>query len=190
MKLTIDNMNGLGETDYSALLDAEAPPKIVRKLNEPPVCTVWLVCRGTGILATAGSKLRLYRDAGGLWFSGYLVDAPQQSFAGMSTGVAVFRYVLSAKGEISALDRRALSEHAAMGGCTAGQAVTVLAAEANPAFSTTGLQTIAGAGSITVETGELWSAAAVQVAEGARAVLTAANLALTMAPVGAVARTP
>ena len=37
MKLTIDNLNGAGETDYSALLDAEAPPKIVRKLNQPPV---------------------------------------------------------------------------------------------------------------------------------------------------------
>ena len=48
---------------------------------------------------------------------------------------------------------------------------------------------MAGAGSITVESGELWSAAAGAVANGARAVLSAANCALTMAPVGAVART-
>src|SRR5208337_3495042 len=109
MKLTIDNMNGLGETDYTALLDAAAPPRIVRKLNRAPLCTAWLVYQGKGISATAGSKLRLYRDTGALWFSGYLVDAPQQSFAGVSTGVPVFRVVLSAKGDICALDRRTLS---------------------------------------------------------------------------------
>ena len=101
MKLTIDNLNGAGETDYTALLDAGAPPKIVRKLNQPPVCTAWLACQGTGIAATAGSKLRLYRDTGALWFSGYLVDAPQQSYAGIAMGVPVFRVELSAKGEIS-----------------------------------------------------------------------------------------
>ena len=189
MKLTIDNMNGAGETDYTALLDAEAPPKIVRKLNQPPLLTVWLACQQTGIAAVAGSKVRLYSDSGGLWFSGYLVDAPQQNFAGVSMGTPVFRLLLNAKGELSALDRRALSEHAAMGGTTSGQAVTALAEEANAAFSASGVQAIAGAGSVTVETGELWSAAAAQIAGGARAVLTAANLALTMGPAGAVART-
>jgi hypothetical protein len=65
MKLTIDNLNGAGETDYSALLDAEAPPKIVRKLNQPPVLTAWLACQGANIPVYAGSKVRLYRDLGG-----------------------------------------------------------------------------------------------------------------------------
>jgi hypothetical protein len=110
-------------------------------------------------------------------------------FAGESMGVPVFRMMLSAKGEISALDRRALSEHAAMGSCTAGQAITSLTEETNPAFNASAVQAIGGAGSITVETGELWSAAAAQIADGARAVLTATNCALTMSPVGAVART-
>ena len=160
MKLTIDNLNGAGETDYTALLDAEAPPKIVRKLNQPPLLTVWLACQRTGIGAVAGSKVRLYTDSGGLWFSGYLVDAPQQNFAGVSMGAPVFRLVLNAKGELSALDRRALSEHAAMGGTTAGQAVTALAEEANAACNVSAVQAIAGAGSVTIETGELWSAAA------------------------------
>jgi len=189
MKLTIDNMNGAGETDYTAMLDAEAPPKIVRKLNQPPVLTAWLACQQAEIPAAAGSKVRLYRDSGGLWFSGYLVDAPQQNFAGVSMGTPVFRLLLNAEGEFCALDRRALSEHAAMGGLTSGQAVAVLAEEANAAFDVSAVQAIAGVGSMTVETGARWSAVAAQVADGARAVLTAANLALTMAPVGTVTRT-
>ena len=57
MKLTIDNLNGAGETDYSAQLDAGAPPKIVRKLNQPPVLTAWLAGQGTNIAASAGSKV-------------------------------------------------------------------------------------------------------------------------------------
>ena len=134
MKLTIDNLNGAGETDYSAQLDAGAPPKIVRKLNQPPVLTAWLVCQGTRHSGSAGSKVRLYRDSGGLWFSGYLEDAPQLEFAGEAKGEPVFRAALNAKGEISALDRRALSEHAAMGGYTAGEAVTALTREENAAY--------------------------------------------------------
>jgi len=189
MKLTIDNLTGAGETDYSAQLDAGAPPKIVRKLNQPPVLTAWLACQGTSIPVAAGSKVRLYRDSGGLWFSGYLEDAPQLEFAGEAMGKPVFRATLNAKGEIAALDRRALSEHVAMGGCTAGEAVAALTLEENAAIDVSAVQSISGAGSVTVEIGELWSAAAGAVANGARAVLSAADCALTMAPVGAVTRT-
>lgn len=189
MKLTIDNLNGSGETDYTALLDAGAPPKIVRKLNQPPVLTAWLACQGTSIPASAGSKVRVYSDGGGLWFSGYLDDAPLLEFVGEAMGKPVFRAALNAKGELSALDRRALSEHAAMGGYTAGQAVSALTQEENATFDLSAVQSIGGAGSITVESGELWSAAAGAVANGARAALTASNCALTMASVGTVTRT-
>jgi hypothetical protein len=189
MRLTIDNLNGGGETDYTALLDAEAPPKIVRKLNQPPSCAAWLVCRGAAIAAAAGSKLRLYRDSGALWFSGYLSEAPQSEFAGESMGAPILRVGLKALGEMSALDRQALSEHAAMGGNTTGEAVTALTREANATFDVSAVQDIAEAGSITVETGERWSEAAGQLANSARAVLSAQNRALTMTPVGATTRT-
>jgi hypothetical protein len=188
MKLTIDNLDGAGETDYTALLDAEAPPKIVRRLNQAPAFKAWLACRGTGVAAAAGSKVRLYRDSGELWFSGYLDDAPQREFAGVSLGTPVFRVLLNAKGEMLALDRTALSERAAMGGHTAGEAISVLAQEANAAFDLSAVQSVAEAGSYTVETGELWSAAAQQIANSARAVLTVQNRAMTLAPVGAVTR--
>ena len=188
MKLTIDNLDGVGETDYTALLDAEAPPKIVRKLNQPPVLTVWLACQGAGVTAGAGGKVRLYRDSGELWFSGYLVDSPQRDLAGVAMGTPVFRVALNAKGEMFALDRGVLSERATMGGRTAGQAITALTQEANSAFSVTGVQDVAEAGSYTVETGELWSAAAGQIAACARGVLSVENRALTVTPVGTVTR--
>ena len=104
-------------------------------------------------------------------------------------GKPVFRAALNARGELCALDRRALSEHVAMGGYTAGEAVTALTLEENAAYNVSAVQGIAETGSITVEDGELWSTAAVQVANAARAVLTSGNGALTMAPAGAVTRT-
>jgi hypothetical protein len=186
MKLTIDNLDGLGETDYTTLLDAEAPPKIARKLNQAPVFTAWLACQGAGVSAAAGSKVRLYRDSGELWFSGYLEGAPQRNFAGTSMGTPVFRVVLNARGEMFSLDRGVLSEHAAMGGHTAGQAISLLTAEANAAFNLAGVQDVAAAGTNTVETGEVWSTAAGQIADGARAALSVQNRAVTLAPVGAV----
>ena len=188
MRLTIDNMNGAGEIDYSGLLDAEAPPKIVRKLNRPPVLTASLMCSGAGIEATAGSKVRLYRDFGGLWFSGYLADAPQKAFAGAAMGSPVFRAALNAVGEISALDRVFLSEHAAMGGYSAGEAIAKLTQEANPALGVSAVEDVARSGTITVETGELWSAAAGALADCARAVLTVEERAVGLAVVGAVTR--
>lgn len=189
MKLTIDNLDGLGETDYTAQLDAEAPPKIVRKLNQAPLLTARLACEGLGITAAAGSKVRLYRDTGDLWFSGYLDEAPQREFAGMVMGTAVFRVALNAKGELSALDRVVLSERAAMGGRTAGQSVAVLTQEANSGFNTAAVQDVALSSSYTVETGELWSAATEEIADCARATLSVQSRALTMVPVGSVTRT-
>jgi len=188
MKLTIDNLNGTGETDYTALLDAEAPPKIVRKLNQAPSMTVSLACQGAGVNAAAGSKVHLYRSTGELWFSGYLVDSPQRELAGVAMGTPVFRAVLNARGEMSALDRGVLSERAAMGGHTAGQAVTVFTQEANPAFSVAAVQDVAAAGTYVIETGELWSTVVGEIADGARAVLSVENRALTLVPVGTVAR--
>jgi len=188
MKLTIDNLDGAGETDYTALLDAEAPPKIVRKLNEAPQFTAWLVGQGAFISVAAGSKVRLYRDTGELWFSGYLEGAPERNFEGVSMGTPVFRLMLSAKGEMCALDRGVLSERAAMGGRTAGQAISVLTQEANASFGLAAVQDFVEAGTYTVETGEVWSAAAGQIADCARGALTVQNRELTLAPVGAVTR--
>jgi len=189
MKLTIDNLDGVGETDYTALLDAEAPPKIVRKLNQTPQFQAWLAGIGSGLSVGAGSKVRLYRDSGELWFCGYLEEAPQKNFVGTSMGTPVFRLMLSAKGEMLALDRRALSERAAMGGHTAGQAISELTEEGNADFGVAAVQDVAASGTYTVETGEIWSTAATQIADCARAVLTVQDRALTLSPVGAVSRT-
>ena len=189
MKLTIDNLNGNGETDYTAMLDAEAPPKIVRKLNEPPLLVATLACRGAGVTASAGSKVRLYRDAGGLWFDGYLETAPQMNCVGVVQGTPIFRMVLCAQGEMIALDRVVLSERVAMGGLTAGEAVSTLTAEANAGFNLSGVQDVAASGSTMIESGQLWSATAGVIADCARAVVSVQNRALAMTPVGAVTRT-
>lgn len=186
MRLTIDALDGTGEQDWTSLLDAEAPPKIVRKLNEAPRMTAVVAAKLT---AAAGSKARLYRDDGGLWFDGYLETAAQMTCAGMGSGAPVFRSTLHAVGELSALDHQALTERAAMGGLTAGQAVKSLAAEANAGFASTAVQDVAQASAGRVESGERWTAAVTEIANNARAVLEAQNRALTMSAAGTVTRT-
>jgi hypothetical protein len=186
MRLTIDKLDGNGERDLSAMLDADAPPKIVRKLNQAPTMTVGLVC-GMGTVS-AGYKVRLYRDDGSLWFSGYLAEAPLLELAGEVMGAQLFRAALKAAGEMSALDRIALSEHVSMVGKTAGQAIAALSGEANSGFALTAVQDVAAAGSSTIEIGERWSAAAGQIADCARAELTVENHAVALAAIGTVTR--
>ncbi len=192
MRLTIDNLDGKGELDYTAMLDAEAAPKITRKLNEPPVMTAQLVMGGGAsgtITAVAGGQVRLYRNNGELWFTGYLTAAPVLRWAGAGAGGAAWQATLHAKGELWTLDRVALSERAKMGGLTAGEMVTALTAEVNSNWSTAAVQDVAMGSVAVVETGQTWSATAGEMSSCARAVVSAQNRALTVAPVGAVTRT-
>ncbi len=80
MILTIDNLDGLGAVDYSAYLDATAPLKIVRALNEPSRCSGALVL-GTGIApgpAMPGPRGRVVvgSDNSTILFTGYLAPDP------------------------------------------------------------------------------------------------------------------
>jgi len=189
MRLTIDNLDGKGELDYTVMLDAEAAPKITRKLNEPPVMTAQLVIAAGTLTAVAGGHVRLYRDNGELWFTGYLTAAPVLSWAGAGVGGAAWLARLEAKGELWALDRVSLSERSKMGGLTAGEMVTALTAEANSNWSTAAVQDVATGSAAVVETGQVWSATAGEISSCARAVVSAQNRALTMTAVGAVTRT-
>ena len=190
MKLTIDNLDGKGELDYTAMLDAEAAPKITRKLNQPAVMVAQLViASGAALTAVAGGHVRLYRDNGELWFTGYLTAAPVLNWAGPGVGGAAWQARLEAKGELWALDRASLSERAKMGGLTAGGMVTALTGEVNSNWSTAAVQDVAMGWAVVVESGELWSATAGEMASCARAVVSAADQALTMTAVGSVTRT-
>ncbi|MDR3765010.1 MAG: hypothetical protein P4M01_13045 [Acidobacteriota bacterium] len=189
MKLTIDNLAGAGEVDYTALLDAEAPPKIVRKLNAAPRLTAQLACTGAQASIAAGAKVRLYRDAGGFWFTGYLTAAPRWTCVGQSQGADVFRVLLQAAGELSILDRVTLSERESFGGLTAGGQLAALAVEANPNFNISNVQDVASGSTLSVESGAPWNATASAIANAARAAVTSENRALTLAPVGTATRT-
>ncbi len=125
MKLTIDNLNGAGER-ITARCSIGAPPKIVRKLNQPAVLTAWLACRERTSRPRREARCVSIATREGCGSADIWTEAPLLEFAGEAMGKPVFRAALNAKGEIAALDRRALSEHAAMGGYTAGQAVTAL----------------------------------------------------------------
>ena len=77
MKLTIDNLDGLGAVEYSAQICAEGPVKIERTLNAPSKCSFSLCLEGTSLAVPARRSRIIVISAGGdLLFTGELVSEP------------------------------------------------------------------------------------------------------------------
>jgi hypothetical protein len=91
MKILIDN------SDYTSGLDAVRPLEIVRKLNEPSTCRLWLSLLPGGALGVPirNQALVVTGDDGTVYFTGYLanltsltVTAISTAAVSVSTGVA------------------------------------------------------------------------------------------------------
>ena len=88
MKLTIDNLDGLGAVDYSATIDRATPFEIVRTLNAPSLARGRLCLGDVGLagssLATPARRGRVVitSSAGLALFTGYLATEPVSLYAG------------------------------------------------------------------------------------------------------------
>src|SRR5664280_2466504 len=76
MNLLIDNNDGLGQQDYTAWVDVDHLPKIVRRLNRAATMTAWLVAAGPSFHPpVSGARVLLQRADGFRLFTGYLATA-------------------------------------------------------------------------------------------------------------------
>jgi hypothetical protein len=92
VRITIDNLDGLGAVDYTGTVAAEGPITLQRALNEPSRCTAEIVLGldGLAVPARRGRVVVTAQDAT-LLFTGYLATEPVRVWAGEASEGAVYR---------------------------------------------------------------------------------------------------
>jgi hypothetical protein len=185
MKLTIDNLAGLGAIDYTSFLDRTVAPRVMRKLNQPSEFTCSLLAGETFVVPTRGARVALTTASGEFVFTGYLTQGPQREYLGLGEKGPVYRYNLVADSDEVLLDRKALPDRAAFVERTAGSAVQQLAQDLLPGgFDTSGVQDVDMLASHAVNTQKKFSEHAGEIAAAARGSYGAMNGALVLRPIG------
>ncbi len=138
MKITVDNLDGMGAVDYSAAVSADGPLKIERVLNAPSRCS-GLLAVGDAALAVPVRRARVVvsGDSGVMLFTGYLATEPEQIYAGVGTTGPVYRVAFSAVSDEWLLDKQAIPLSGAALGQSGGQVLTTLTNRVDSGLLTT-----------------------------------------------------
>ena len=142
MKLTIDNLGGLGPQDYTAFVDSSKSPSLVRKLNSPAELKFGLVA-GTGdlVVPAIGGRVMLTLSNGNDLFTGYIVETPAYQYLGWADRGLFYRYEVDALSDVMLMDKKAPPPHPPFVDRSAGSAFEQLTAEALPGwFDVSGVQ--------------------------------------------------
>jgi len=186
MILTIDNLDGLGPVDYTALLDTAAPLKIVRKLNEPSVCGGALQLDGMAIPIRRG-RVVVAAQNGTVLFTGYIATDPVQEFVGIGTTGPVYRTAFNAVSDEWLLDRQTVPFTGAGLGQAGGLVLKSLTNRVDATLLTTsGVVNGRALGVFEPEQSRSWSVNAGAIANATYASYRAINGALSLAPAGTV----
>ena len=200
MILTIDNLNGAGPVDYSAVLCADAPLtlKIERVLNTPSRCTGTL---DVGAPANPGSapalpvpvrrgRVVVSSSSGTVLFTGYLATEPGPIYAGVGIAGPVYRVTFTAISDEWLLDKQTPTLTGAGFAVTGGSLLDTLTNRiAAGLLTTTGVVSDKSVGVFVPEPASPWSTNAAGIAGSTYAAYRALNGALVMQPVGSVTHT-
>jgi hypothetical protein len=108
VRITIDNLDGLGPLDYTAAIAAQGPITVQRALNVPSRCTMDLLL-GVGGLALPIRHARVVvtaEDAATtLLFTGYVATEPVRSYVGDALSGPAYRARVSAVSDEWLLDK-------------------------------------------------------------------------------------
>jgi hypothetical protein len=191
MQLTIDNFDGSGPRDYTAALDADRPPRVHRRLNQPEELRASLIARDTELVVpTRGARVILSRNNAGKIFTGYVVAPPEYEYLGWGERGPVYRYALLATSDETLLDRKTLPRRVPFTNRSAGEALEQLAEDLLPgAFATDAVENLATIPSYTADPRKPWSAHAAALALRSRAAYRAYDGQLFFRPIGAVEHT-
>jgi hypothetical protein len=189
MKLTIDNLQGLGPQDYTGAVDGTKPPKVERKLNQPAELQFSLVANWTGFLVpVSGARVILGKTNGSDVFTGYVRGAPQYEYLGWGEQGPVYRYNVVAQSDEVLLDQKALPNRSPFVDRSAGDALRQLAQDLLPGFfDTSAVQDVDTLAVYAVNPQKSFSFHAAEIAVAARASFRTMNGGLILAPVGAAA---
>ena len=187
MKLTIDNLQGLGPQDYTQELDGTVAPSIERKINQPAQFRCSLLRGSPGfVIPTAGARVIVAKADGSFLFTGYLIHVPEFQHLGYGQQGTIYRYELIAESEEFLLDQKALPNRAPFVARSAGSALRQLAQDLLPGgFDLSGIQNVDVLTAYQVNPQKTFSYHAAEIALAARASYRTMNGTLMLAPVGA-----
>lgn len=127
MKLTIDN------EDYTGTIDAEQPPRILRRLNKPSEMAVSLVADTAAFVVPApNARVILSRNNDDTIFTGFLSGPPEHDYLGWGERGPAYRYTVHATSDESRLTSRLLPERGEFVATSAGAILKTLANDAGP----------------------------------------------------------
>src|SRR5271163_3951598 len=187
MKLTIDNLEGLGPQDYTAFVDSNKSPILVRKLNSPAGLKFCLVA-GTGnlVVPALGGRVTLNLSSGNDLFTGYIVEIPTYQYLGWADRGLVYRYEVDALSDVMLMDQKAPPPPPPFVDRNAGSAFDQLTAEALPGwFGVTGVQAGDPIPYYSVNPAKKWTTSAAEIALSARCSYRDDNGNLFFAPLAA-----
>jgi hypothetical protein len=188
VKVTIDNLDGLGTVDYSAALCADGPLKIERTLNAPSRCSGMLDVNDLGLaVPVRRARMVVTSQAGMVLFTGYVATEPQAVYAGVATKGSVYRYGFSAVSDEWLLDKQSVPVSGAGLAQAGGQVLTTLTNRVDAGlFTTTGVLNGASVGVFEPVATDSWSVNAGNVAAAAYAAYRVLNGAVSLQPAGTV----
>jgi hypothetical protein len=109
LRITIDNLDGLGAVDYTCAIAAEARLRVERKLNVPSLCTAEIVVGvgGLSLPVRHGRVVVTAEDtAATVLFTGYIATEPVRIYAGEATNGAAYRARVTAVSDEWLLDKQ------------------------------------------------------------------------------------
>jgi hypothetical protein len=197
VRITIDNLDGLGAIDYTEAVAAEGPITVQRALNEPSRCTAEIVL-GIENLAVPvrRGRVTVTTDNAALLFTGYLATEPVRIYAGNASTGPVYRARVTAVSDEWLLDNLGSgaglrdAESLGLGGTAL---VTQLASRAQ-ATGSAGVTvassgTVSPTGAFAARASSPFSANAANAASSSYAAYRALNGQILIQPVGNVTHT-
>jgi hypothetical protein len=192
VRITIDNLDGLGAIDYTEAVAAEGPITVQRVLNEPSRCTAEIVLGVGGLaLPVRRGKVTVTTTNAVLLFTGYLATEPVRIYAGTASAGPVYRARVTAVSDEWLLDNlgsgAGLRDAESLGlGGTALVAQLASRAQAGGAGGVTVVAsgTVAATGSFAARASSPFSVNAANAASSAYAAYRALNGQILMQPVG------
>jgi hypothetical protein len=170
MKLTIDNLGGLGPQDYTPFVDSKKSLALVRKLNHPADLKFGLLLNRGGLaVPVIGGRVVLSLRSGSDLFTGYIVRTPTYEYQGWADKGNVYRCEVEALSDVMLMDQKAPPPHPPFVDRNAGNSFQQLTAEALPNwFDMTGVAEGDRIPYYSVNPAKKWTVLAAEIALSAR----------------------
>ncbi len=188
MRITIDNLDGLGALDYSCWISTAGPLRVKRALNAPSTCEGVLDLNSStlGVPSRKG-RVIVSRDDGAVLFTGYVATEPELIYAGVGTTGTAYRVGLHAISDEWLLDRQGSpTSGAGLGQSGLATLRTLTSRVSSASFSTSGTGNVRSVGVYQPEKNGSWSANAGVLANSVYAAYRVVGGAITLQTAGTV----